>query len=89
MQVLDGMLPEITRDRIGEDAIPAVTELAGAAQANFKELIGGYAQAIETEAEERLRAVVKSTAAKIAAIPVEEENVDNDEQAITKQPLTT
>ena len=80
LQVLDGMLPEITRDRIGEDAIPAVSELAGAAQANFKEIIGGYAQTIETEAEERLRAVVKSTAAKIAAIPVEEENVDNDEQ---------
>ena len=92
LQVLDGMLPEITRDRIGEDAIPAVTELAGAAQANFKEIIGGYAQAIETEAEERLRTVVKSTAAKIAAIPVEEENVDNDEQeqsrAYTEQTST-
>ena len=51
LQVLDGMLPEITRDRIGEDAIPAVSELAGAAQANFKEIIGGYAQAIAVRKE--------------------------------------
>ena len=42
LHVLNELLPEITEARIGNDTIPAVAELAGGAQANFKEVIGGY-----------------------------------------------
>ena len=80
LQVLNQLLPEITEARIGNDTIPEVAELTGGAQANFKEVIGGYAGAIEDEIEDRIKAAVKATAAKIAAIPAEEESEDTDAQ---------
>ena len=80
LHAFDELLPEITEARIGNDTIPAIAELAGGAQANFKEVIGDYAGAIETELEEGIKAAVKATAAKLAAIPAEEESEDTDAQ---------